>query len=116
MVHFSRFPLLGLQPSISTAASLLRRDRVNMSNYSSSPELLHHSFALLATTRNLRPGTEKYRNARERFIVKEFDDYFGEDTKLGNWQKLCTDLGIEGPLRSITQCRKVGLWSLKVIA
>jgi len=78
-----------------------------MSDYSSSAESLQHCFALLATSRNLRPGTKKYRKARERFIVEEFDDYFGEDTKLGNWQKLCTDLGIEGPPRSITQCRRV---------
>jgi hypothetical protein len=84
-----------------------------MSDYSSSAESLTHNFAFLATTQNLRPGTERYRKARERFIVQEFDDYFGEDTKLGNWQKLCIDLGIEGPPRSISQCRKVGLMQLE---
>lgn len=78
-----------------------------MSDCSSPAESLHQSFATLATTQHLRPGTKKYRKARERFIVEEFDDYFGEDTKLGNWQKLCLDLGMEDPPQSITQCRKV---------
>jgi hypothetical protein len=78
-----------------------------MSDYASSAECLTHNFALLAATQNLRPGTKKYRKARERFIADEFDDYFGDDTKLANWQGLCTTLGITGPPRSITQCRKV---------
>jgi hypothetical protein len=80
-----------------------------MSDCSSSAESLTHNFALLATAQYLRPGTKKYRRARERFIADEFDDYFGEDTKLANWQKLCTILRIEGPPQSITQCRKVRL-------
>jgi hypothetical protein len=86
-----------------------------MSKYSSSAESLQHCF-VLAISRSLRPGTEKYRKARERFIVEKFDDYFGEDTKLGNSQKLCTDLGIEGPPRSITQCRRVCSMEVKMPA
>ena len=84
-----------------------------MSDYSSSAESLAHNFAHLATTQNLRPGTKKYRNARERFIADEFDEFFGENTKLANWQRLYTAVGIAGPPQSITQCRKVRLMELK---
>jgi hypothetical protein len=73
---------------------------------------LSDNFEVLAISRNLRPGSKAYRNARSRFIVNEFDEYFGEDTKLQNWQRLCTDLGIPGPPQSITQCRKV-CWQKK---
>jgi hypothetical protein len=80
-----------------------------MSDHSSSLGSLTVNFAHLATIQNLRPGTKRYRKAKSRFIVAEFDAYFGEDSKLGNWQKLCVDLGIEGPPQSITKCRKVCL-------
>lgn len=84
-----------------------------MSDYSSSAESLTHNFALLATTQNLPPGTKKYRNARERSIADEFDEYFGENTKLANWQRLCMALGIAGLPQSITQRRNVRLMELK---
>ena len=65
------------------------------------------NFTLLAISSNLKPDSKAYRKARGQFIVTEFDAYFGEPTKLLNWQKMCTDLGIEKPPKSITQCRKV---------
>lgn len=52
-------------------------------------------------------GSKKERN---EFIVEKFNNYFGEPTKLQNWQKLCTALRIEGPPTSITQCRKVSIF------
>lgn len=64
-------------------------------------------FALLAISSNLKIDSKAYRKAQGEFIVTEFKEYFGEPTKLLNWQKLCSDLGINGPLRSITQCKKV---------
>jgi hypothetical protein len=50
------------------------------------------------------PGRPTKRN-----IVKEFDVYFGNTSKLANWQMLCRDLGIEGEdeLNSITKCKQV---------
>ena len=42
-------------------------------------------------------------------IAEEFDRYFGNVGKLDNWQRLCRDVGIEGNLRTVTQCRKVGM-------
>jgi hypothetical protein len=68
---------------------------------------LTESFAALTLQQGVVPGTKRYRRERDRFITNEFQEYFGEETKLLNWQKLCTDVGIEGPLKSITQCRKV---------
>ena len=40
-------------------------------------------------------------------IVREFERYFGSDTKLENWVRLCRDVGIEGELPSITKCKQV---------
>lgn len=77
-----------------------------MSDPSGTMDFLTANFAQLATTQNLQPGSKRYRKAQAQFIVAEFNAYFGEDTKLANWQKLCTDMGIEGPPRSINKCRK----------
>jgi hypothetical protein len=74
------------------------------------PPPLSEEFENIALYANLKRGSRKYRNARNKFIVTEFDVYFGEATKLENWQKLCTDLGIEGPPPSIKQCRKVSIF------
>jgi hypothetical protein len=46
-------------------------------------------------------------NFPARNIVAEFDEYFGNESKLENWQRLCRDVGIEDEPRSITKCRKV---------
>ena len=39
--------------------------------------------------------------------MTEFDGYFGEDTKLENWQRLCRDVGIDDDLPSINKCKQV---------
>lgn len=49
-----------------------------------------------------------------RGVVGRFACYFGEETKLENWQKLCNDLRIEGDLNSITKCRNVSHRPLKI--
>jgi hypothetical protein len=45
----------------------------------------------------------------KRDIVSEFDSYFGGDTKLANWKRLCADIGIEEELTSLNRCRQVFL-------
>jgi hypothetical protein len=49
-----------------------------------------------------RPTGKKIKN-----IAREFERYFGSDTKLENWVRLCRDVGIEGELPSITKCKQV---------
>lgn len=44
---------------------------------------------------------------RTRNVVKEFDDYFGDYSKLANWQIFCRDLECEGDLSSLTKCKNV---------
>jgi hypothetical protein len=39
--------------------------------------------------------------------VVEFAQYFGSETKLDNWKRLCEDLNLEGEFTSITICRNV---------
>jgi len=52
---------------------------------------------------------EQQKLNRKRDIVGEFSRYFGEKTKLANWQRLCRDVGIEDGLQSVTKCREVGI-------
>jgi hypothetical protein len=49
-----------------------------------------------------RPIGKKIKN-----IAREFERYFGSDTKLENWVRLCRDVGIEGELPSISKCKQV---------
>lgn len=42
-----------------------------------------------------------------RNIVQEFADYFGSESKLANWQRLCYDLDIFDDVGSITKCKNV---------
>lgn len=73
-------------------------------------EILAESFAKLALSKNpSKKSKSKYRKARSKFIAAEFEDFFGSDAKLENWQRLCDDLGLQGDLTSITKCRKVCL-------
>ncbi len=44
---------------------------------------------------------------KKRDIAAEFSRYFGKDTELENWQRLCGDLGLDDELPSIKKCRKV---------
>ncbi|QSZ33798.1 hypothetical protein DSL72_005370 [Monilinia vaccinii-corymbosi] len=39
-------------------------------------------------------------------VVGLWEDYFGNETQLANWQRLCVDVGMEEVPNSITQCRK----------
>jgi hypothetical protein len=47
------------------------------------------------------------KKSNKRNIVREFADYFGNESNLANWQMLCSDLDIEGDLSSITKCKDV---------
>jgi hypothetical protein len=51
-----------------------------------------------------------HRGQQKRKIVAEFDRYFGDVSKLENWQRLCADVGIEDDLPSMNQCKKVLLF------
>jgi hypothetical protein len=42
-----------------------------------------------------------------RDIIFEFNAYFGDETKLENWQRMCRDIGIEDYVPSITKCKTV---------
>jgi hypothetical protein len=53
------------------------------------------------------PLQPPHRRRPKRNIVAEFERYFGEVSKLENWQRLCADVGIEDDLPSLTQCKKV---------
>jgi hypothetical protein len=47
------------------------------------------------------------RQVKRKTVVREFDKYFGKSNELANWQRLCTDLGIEHTPESISKCKKV---------
>ena len=82
---FSRFP--GFQPN----PSALARDEFT--------RLAHHM--------QWKPGSKKYRREWAEFTGSEFRQHFGAQSKLENWQALCNELKLDGPIASITQCRKV---------
>lgn len=60
---------------------------------------------------HLRGGRRKKKRDRNLppWIVIEFDRYFGDASKLENWQRLCKDLSVDPIPVSVTQCRKVYL-------
>ncbi|KAI9645466.1 hypothetical protein NHQ30_006205 [Ciborinia camelliae] len=43
---------------------------------------------------------------KKNTVVGLWEDYFGNETQLANWQRLCIDVGMEEIPTSITQCRK----------
>lgn len=49
---------------------------------------------------------QKSTRSKKNTVVGLWEDYFGEETQLGNWQRLCVDVGMEEIPTSITQCRK----------
>jgi hypothetical protein len=55
------------------------------------------------------------KKTKKKTVVGEWKDYFGNETNLANWQRLCTDVGIEELPTSITQCRKVSSFSIMCI-
>jgi hypothetical protein len=52
------------------------------------------------------PNTRRGR-APDRNIAQEFENYFGNETNLANWQNLCEDVGIKDDLNSIRKCKLV---------
>lgn len=57
--------------------------------------------------RSRNPQTAPVPRATKKTIVAEFQRYFGDESKLENWQRLCKDVGIDEDLPSITKCREV---------
>jgi len=54
------------------------------------------------------PANAKKPKKNKRNIADEFDRYFGNASELENWQRLCRDVGVQGDLPSMKQCRLVG--------
>jgi len=59
-----------------------------------------------------RGGSKKNLKKAQIQIVTRWVEYFGEESKLENWQKLCHDLGVYPVPTSLTKCRKVCLPSI----
>lgn len=87
-----------IQPSVCT----------NEDDNGSVPTLMQR-FRQLALTEGVGRKTKRYHELRAEFVDREFTIYFGEETKLANWQTLCVDCHITPPPGSITQCKKVRL-------
>ncbi|TEY58885.1 hypothetical protein BOTCAL_0197g00150 [Botryotinia calthae] len=48
----------------------------------------------------------KIAKTKKNTVVGLWADYFGNETQLANWQRLCVDVGMEEIPTSITKCRK----------
>ncbi|KAF5874530.1 uncharacterized protein Bfra_004541 [Botrytis fragariae] len=48
----------------------------------------------------------KTAKTKKKTVVGLWADYFGNETELANWQRLCIDVGLEEIPTSITKCRK----------
>ncbi|TGO61833.1 hypothetical protein BCON_0024g00340 [Botryotinia convoluta] len=48
----------------------------------------------------------KTAKTKKKTVVGLWADYFGNETELANWQRLCVDVGLEEIPTSITKCRK----------
>ncbi|KAF7900368.1 uncharacterized protein EAF01_007670 [Botrytis porri] len=48
----------------------------------------------------------KTAKTKKKTVVGLWEDYFGNETELANWQRLCVDVGLEEIPTSITKCRK----------
>ncbi|ESZ94628.1 hypothetical protein SBOR_4975 [Sclerotinia borealis F-4128] len=51
-------------------------------------------------------ATPKTAKTKKKTVVGLWEDYFGNETQLANWQRLCVDVGMEEIPSSITKCRK----------
>jgi hypothetical protein len=69
--------------------------------------------SVVSTFANLNIGAKGNPQPRltRKNIVAEFQRYFGNANDLGNWQRLCQDVGIEEDIPSITKCKQVFLAS-----
>jgi hypothetical protein len=53
------------------------------------------------------PSASPQMSCQRRDIAREFENYFGNETVLANWQRLMEDLGLEDDFSSITKCKAV---------
>ncbi|PWY94549.1 hypothetical protein BO94DRAFT_563167 [Aspergillus sclerotioniger CBS 115572] len=63
-------------------------------------------FTRLAQHMHWTPNSKKYQREWAAFTGNEFHHHFGTQSKLENWQALCKELNLDGPIASMTQCRK----------
>ena len=78
-----------------------------------SAELLTE-FARLATACDWKEGSKRYRKERRACLLSEYDQHVGSvdlPGKLQQLQALVSELGIENPPDTITQCKLVSLKS-----
>ena len=56
------------------------------------------------------PRSDKYKEEQRKFFISEFNTrigYLDRDDRLGSWQALCNEVGVNPPPTSITKCGKV---------
>lgn len=53
------------------------------------------------------PSASPQMSRQRRDIAREFENYFGNETVLANWQRLMADLGLEDDFSSIAKCKAV---------
>ncbi|KAI9040199.1 uncharacterized protein KD926_008523 [Aspergillus affinis] len=81
---FSRFPDFQPNPCLSATEEFSR--------------LAHHM--------NWTTGSKRYRKELAKFASTEFGHFYDIGNRLQNYRALCQELRVEGPLTSVTQCRK----------
>ncbi len=80
----------------------------NTASISSNSDIDEMTSALAQT--NLgdeSPPRLNHTRLTRKIIVREFERYFGDTSKLDNWQRLCGDVGLDDDLPSISKCRVV---------
>ncbi|KAE8449381.1 hypothetical protein EG329_008282 [Mollisiaceae sp. DMI_Dod_QoI] len=78
----------------------------NTASISSNSDIDEMTSALAQT--NLgdeSPPRLNHTRLTRKTIVREFERYFGDTSKLDNWQRLCGDVGLDDDLPSISKCR-----------
>lgn len=74
---------------------------------SNEPKLpLTAAFDALANSRGWETDSSKYRKERSRFFVRQANAIYGTGTLLENLQQACEDIGLDGDMSSVTQCKK----------
>ena len=72
---------------------------------SSRMESLTNAVAGLSITQNNHFSSPKLNKEN---VAYEFDKYFGDASKLVNWQRFCVDIGLNiDELTSLTKCKQV---------
>ena len=55
-----------------------------------------------------QPSNPRHSRLTKKNVVREFDNYFGDVSKLANWQRFCKDIGLDiDELTSLSKCKKV---------